>query len=520
MRRKSMVVTIIAVIITAAVTITVGIYLGNKNFLGKLAFEKEQLQKEIELSKKEAKSIVEKAKEDAASARKKEVLEAREEIHKIRDDFDRDSKKQRDELKSLEERLVRREENIDRKEQNLDSLKEKLESEKSEIETLNQEAKNKLNEIANLTEDQAREIILTQAKEKYEKELAQRYVEIKDNYEEDAKRYARWVITTAIQRYASDVTSEITTSTVTLPTDDMKGRIIGREGRNIRTFEKLTGTDLIIDDTPEVVVLSCFNPLRREIARRTLNALVLDGRIHPARIEELYEKSKKEIEEYIKDAGKEAVIRVGIKTPHPEIVKLLGRLKFRTSYGQDVLEHSIEVAQFAGLMAEELGLNTEIAKRSALMHDLGKAIDHEVEGSHAIVGGQIAKRYGEKLEVVNGIQCHHSEVDTMTPEAVLVGAADALSAARPGARRETLENYVRRIEQLEEIAKGFRYVDKAYAIQAGREIRIIVQPDKIDDFVAEKLAHDISSQIEEKMQYPGVIKVTVIREKRSVSYAT
>jgi ribonuclease Y len=300
----------------------------------------------------------------------------------------------------------------------------------------------------------------------------------------------------------------------------MKGRIIGREGRNIRTFEKLTGTDLIIDDTPEIVVLSCFNPLRREIAKRTLEQLVADGRIHPARIEEMYDKTKTEVEEYIKDAGKEAIMRVGIKQPHPEIVKLLGRLKFRTSYGQDVLEHSIEVAQFAGLMASELGLNVELAKRAALFHDLGKAIDHEVEGSHALVGGQIAKRYNERLEVINGMQYHHNEVDPMTPEAVLVGAADALSAARPGARRETLENYVRRIEQLEDIAKSFRYVDKAYAIQAGRELRIIVQPDKIDDAIAEKLSQDISIQIEEKMQYPGVIKVTVIREKRSVSYAS
>jgi ribonuclease Y len=402
----------------------------------------------------------------------------------------------------------------------LDRTKEKIEKEKIEIENMKKEAQDKLNEIANLTEEEARQIIMNEVKEKYEVDIAQKFKEIKENYEEDAKKYSKWVITTAIQRYASDVTSEITTSTVVLPADDMKGRIIGREGRNIRTFEKLTGTDLIIDDTPEIVVLSCFNPLRREIAKRTLEQLVADGRIHPARIEEMYDKTKTEVEEYIKDAGKEAIMRVGIKQPHPEIVKLLGRLKFRTSYGQDVLEHSIEVAQFAGLMASELGLNVELAKRAALFHDLGKAIDHEVEGSHALVGGQIAKRYNERLEVINGMQYHHNEVDPMTPEAVLVGAADALSAARPGARRETLENYVRRIEQLEDIAKSFRYVDKAYAIQAGRELRIIVQPDKIDDAIAEKLSQDISIQIEEKMQYPGVIKVTVIREKRSVSYAS
>jgi ribonuclease Y len=452
--------------------------------------------------------------------RKKEIVEAREEIHKMRKEFDKEIKQQKDEAKALEDRLIRREENLDRKEENLDRTKEKIEKEKIEIENMKKEAQNKLNEIANLTEEEARQIIMNEVKEKYEVDIAQKFKEIKENYEEDAKKYSKWVITTAIQRYASDVTSEITTSTVVLPADDMKGRIIGREGRNIRTFEKLTGTDLIIDDTPEIVVLSCFNPLRREIAKRTLEQLVADGRIHPARIEEMYDKTKTEVEEYIKEAGKEAIMRVGIKQPHPEIVKLLGRLKFRTSYGQDVLEHSIEVAQFAGLMASELGLNVELAKRAALFHDLGKAIDHEVEGSHALVGGQIAKRYNERLEVINGMQYHHNEVDPMTPEAVLVGAADALSAARPGARRETLENYVRRIEQLEDIAKSFRYVDKAYAIQAGRELRIIVQPDKIDDAIAEKLSQDISIQIEEKMQYPGVIKVTVIREKRSVSYAS
>ncbi|WP_420810235.1 ribonuclease Y [Geotoga petraea] len=510
---------IIAVVV-AIIGLFVGLFLGNSKFIGSLKNKKELLEKDIEYAKKEAKDIKEKANEEAKSLRKKEIVEAREEIHKMRREFDKEVKQQKDEAKALEDRLIRREEILDRKEENLDRIKEKVEIEKIEIEKMKKEAQDKLNEIANLTEEEARQIIMNEVKEKYEVDIAQKFKEIKENYEEDAKKYSKWVITTAIQRYASDVTSEITTSTVVLPADDMKGRIIGREGRNIRTFEKLTGTDLIIDDTPEIVVLSCFNPLRREIAKRTLEQLVADGRIHPARIEEMYDKTKTEVEEYIKEAGKEAIMRVGIKQPHPEIVKLLGRLKFRTSYGQDVLEHSIEVAQFAGLMASELGLNVELAKRAALFHDLGKAIDHEVEGSHALVGGQIAKRYNERLEVINGMQYHHNEVDPMTPEAVLVGAADALSAARPGARRETLENYVRRIEQLEDIAKSFRYVDKAYAIQAGRELRIIVQPDKIDDAIAEKLSQDISIQIEEKMQYPGVIKVTVIREKRSVSYAS
>jgi ribonuclease Y len=506
--------------IVAVITFFVGLYIGNVKFLTKNREEKERLEEEIKKAKLDAAEIKSKAIEEATAIKKREIIETREEVHKLRDEFEKESRIQRDELKSLEERLVRREENIDRKEQALDEMKEKIEKEKVETEKIKDEASKKLYEIASLNAEEAREVVMKQTSEKYELELAQKYRDIKDRYEDDAKKYSRWIITTAIQRYASDVTSEITTSTVILPTDDMKGRIIGREGRNIRTFEKLTGTDLIIDDTPEVVALSCFNPLRREIAKRTLTMLVADGRIHPARIEELYEKSKKEVEEIIKEAGKEAVMRVGIKSPHPEIVKLLGRLKFRTSYGQDVLEHSIEVSMFAGMMANELGLNAELAKRAALFHDLGKAIDHEVEGSHAIVGGIIAKRYGEKLEVINAMQYHHNEVDAMTPEAVLVGAADALSAARPGARRETLENYVRRIEQLEEIAKSFRYVDKAYAIQAGRELRIIVQPEKVDDSISEKLARDISAKIEETMEYPGIIKVTVIREKRSVSYAS
>lgn len=497
-----------------------GLEKGNRDFIEKLKSEKEQLKMEIEIAKREKEEILRNAEKEAENIVKSALIESKEEIQKMKDEFNRELKLEKEELKSMEERLIRREELIDRKEQNLEDLKLKLEKEKEETERIKQELESKLYEIANLTVEEAREKVLNEAKEKYELELAQKYKSLKEEYEEDAKRHAQWVVSIAVQRYASDVTSEITTSTISLPTDDMKGRIIGREGRNIRAFEKMTGCDLIIDDTPEVVVISGFNPLRREIARRTLEALVADGRIHPARIEEVYEKTKKELEDIIKEAGKEAVMRVGIKPLHPELVKLLGRLKFRTSYGQDVLEHSIEVATFAGLMASELGLNVELAKRAALLHDIGKAIDHEVEGSHAIVGGQIAKRYNEKMEVVNAIQYHHNEVDPMTPEAVIVGAADAVSAARPGARRETLENYIRRIEQLEEIAKSFRHVDKAYAIQAGREVRVIVQPDKIDDVLSDKLARDISAKIEETMEYPGVIKVTVIREKRSVAYAS
>lgn len=481
---------------------------------------KDELEFQLKSAKQDSESIIKRAQEEADHLKKKALLEGREELHRLREEQEKDFKRDREELKQWEERISRREDNIDKKEEAIERTRQQLDIERARVEEMKEEAEKKLFSLADLSMEDAREIVLRRAEEIYEHDLAQKLKEMKDHYDEEGNRYAKWVIVNSVQRYAADYTGDITVSAVSLPSDEMKGRIIGREGRNIRAFEKLTGSDLVIDDTPEVVVVSCFNPLRRAIAKMTLDRLVEDGRIHPARIEEMYEKSKKEIYSEIKEAGQEALMKVGIPSMHPELVKLLGRLKFRTSYGQNVLQHSVEVAHLAALMASELGLNIDKAKRGAILHDIGKAIDHEVEGSHAIIGGEIAKRYGEKVQVVNMIQYHHGETEALTPEAVLVAAADAVSASRPGARRESLDMYIKRLENLENIATGFKHIEKAYAIQAGREIRVIVEPEKVDDLLAEKMAVDIAKKIEEELEYPGVIKVTVIRERRSVSYAS
>ncbi len=444
----------------------------------------------------------------------------------MRNDFNKEMQKQRSELKQFEDRLNKREEAFNRKEENfskkeekLEEMRENLSKKEEEIEETLKQEKEKLQEISGLSPNEAREIVLKTTEDEMEKILAKMYSQLKEKYEEDAEENAKWIMATAIQRYASSYINEMAVSSVELPNDDMKGRIIGREGRNIRAFENLTGVDLIIDDTPETVVLSSFNPLRREIARLTLEKLIADGRIHPAMIEEMYEKSKKEVEKLVRDEGKNAILKVGISSMHPELLKLLGRLKFRTSFGQNVLYHSIEVAQIAAMMAEELGLDVERVKRGALLHDIGKAVDHEVQGTHAIIGGELARRYHEKEIVVNMIQAHHEEVPFGSPEAVLVAAADAISAARPGARRESLDIYMKRLQKLEEIATSHKYVTKAYAIQAGREIRVIVEPDKVDDELADKMSFDIAREIEKTMEYPGQLKVVVIREKRSIEYA-
>jgi len=485
-----------------------------------------QINQKLRKAKEDAQTIIEKAEKEANEIKKKAIIEGREEVHRLREEFEKERSRREEELRALEERLLKREELLTRKEENLEKreqqveeLKANLEEKMREVEEKEKRIDEELKRLAGMTVEEARELILEEARQRYEHDLAKLYKEMKEQVEEEVEKEAKKVIAFAVQRYAPDYVGEITVSTVSLPSDDMKGRIIGREGRNIRTFEKITGVDLIIDDTPEVVVLSCFNPLRREIARITLEKLVADGRIHPARIEEMYEKAKQEVEKAIKEAGQEATFKAGVMGLHPELVKLLGKLKYRTSYGQNVLNHSIEVALLAGYMASELGLNADKARRGGLLHDIGKAVDQELEGSHTTIGAELARRYGEKEDIINMILSHHGEEEPMTPEAVLVAAADALSAARPGARRESLENYIKRLMKLEEIAKSFKYVEKAYAIQAGREIRVIVEPDKVDDALAEKLAYDISKKIEEELEYPGVLKVVVIREKRSVAYA-
>lgn len=477
-------------------------------------------------AKAEAGKITAQAREESKRVLKEAILEAKEQDLKLRNDFDRETKEKRAELQRAEQRLTQKEDSLDKKIEALDEQKAKIEAHEEQLGALQQKLDSQhelmvqeLERVAQLTRDEAKKALTEEILDDTRRETAKTVREMEQQAKDEAEINAKKIISLAIQKCAADQASELTVSVVPLPSDDMKARIIGREGRNIRALENATGIELIIDDTPEVVILSGFDPVRREIARVSLERLISDGRIHPARIEETVEKVTRDIDVQIREAGEAAVYEVGIFGLHPELVKLIGRLKFRTSYGQNVYQHSIEVATLAGLMAAELGLDVNFAKRAGLLHDIGKAVDQEQEGTHVQIGAELAKKYKENANIVNAIMAHHGDVEPKTIEAVLIQAADAISGARPGARRETGTNYVKRLERLEAIASSFPGVEKSYAIQAGREVRVIVKPDQVDDAQALFLSKDIAKKIESELEYPGQIKVNVIREFRSVEYA-
>ena len=510
---------ILAVVITLVVCSPIAWLLSAKH--------QEKLGKEkVDSAEHKAREIVDEALKTAESKKRESLLEVKEESIKAKNELDKEIKERRAEAQRYERRVQQKEENIDKKaeaiekkEASLASKEAELNKAKQEVSKLNEQRLQELERISGLTSEQAKEYLLRIVEDEVKHETAVMIKEMENRAKEEADKKAKDLVVTAIQKCAADHVTETTISVVPLPNDEMKGRIIGREGRNIRTLETLTGVDLIIDDTPEAVVLSGFDPIRREVARIALEKLIVDGRIHPARIEEMVEKARKEVETIIKEEGEAATLEVGVHGIHPELVRLLGKMKYRTSYGQNCLKHSVEVAQLSGLLAAELNLDVRLAKRAGLLHDIGKAVDHEMEGSHIQLGVELCRKYKESATVINAVEAHHGDVEPQTLIACIVQAADAISAARPGARRETLETYTTRLKQLEDIANEFKGVDKSFAIQAGREIRVMVVPEQVSDTDMVIMAHDISKKIESEMEYPGQVKVNVIRESRVVDYA-
>ena len=510
---------IVASIIAVLVFLLIGFVLG-------VMYRKKVSEREIASAEDEAKRIINEGIKAAENKKREALLEAKEEIHRTRTECDREVKERRNEVSKQERRLQQKEENLDRKtealEKKTETLNRKLQeadAQQEEIKLIKKSQLDMLEKISGYSVEEAKQYLIKSVEADCTHEMAAKVKEVEAQFKDEAEQRAREVIATAIQRCAADHTSEITVSVVPLPNDEMKGRIIGREGRNIRSIETLTGCDLIIDDTPEAITVSSFDPVRREVARLALEKLIQDGRIHPARIEEMVAKAQREVNQTIKEEGERAVFETNVHGLHPDLVKLLGRQRYRTSYGQNVLNHSIEVAQISGLLAAELGVDIALAKRAGLLHDIGKAIDHEVEGSHVQLGADLARKYKENPVVINAIEAHHGDVEPKTVIAVLVQAADAISAARPGARRENVENYIRRLQKLEELTNSYPGVDKSYAIQAGREVRIMVKPEVVTEDNMILLARDIAKKIESELEYPGQIKVNVIRETKAVEYA-
>jgi len=511
----SIIIIIVTTLISGIIFIPIGVLIRKKIAESKISGAENEAKRLLELANKEAENV-----------KKEEIFKAKEEIMQARNELDKEIRERRGEVQAQEKRLIQKEENLDRRAENFEQKEKDVEKRIQEIEEKKRELQQtidkqmeELQRISGLTQEEAKAQILSELDKEMSTEKANMIKEITDRAKDEANKSAREILTYTIQKCAADHTSETTVSIVALPSDEMKGRIIGREGRNIKALETLTGIDLIIDDTPEAVVLSGFDPLRREVAKIALEKLIEDGRIHPAKIEEMVEKAKEEVAETIKSEGERATLETGVMGLNPDLIKLIGKLKYRTSYGQNVLNHSIEVSNLARIMAEELGLDSKLAARAGLLHDIGKALDHDMEGTHVEIGVEVLKKYKENSLVINAVEAHHEDVEPQTLEAVLIQAADAISASRPGARRETLEAYIKRLEKLEEIADSFEGVDKSYAIQAGREVRIIVKPEKVSEADMTIMARDIAKKVEDEMEYPGQIKVNVIRESRAIEYA-